>query len=106
MMHTFIGDLLIGGMTLSHVEGELESELHAIDSHDWILSGRIEFSSKDIEFLELGRQYRLELEDGRASQVVLSRLEPIDNEHFIGEFVPQDSGVREYTPSRVGVAPR
>jgi hypothetical protein len=98
-MHTFIGDLLIGGMTLSHVEGELESESHANNSHDWILSGRIGVSSKDIEFLELGRQYRLELEDGRASQVVLSRLEPVDEEHFVAEFEPKDLSDPEYSSS-------
>ena len=105
-MHTFIGDLLIGGMILPHVEGELESESHATNSHDWILSGRIEVSSKDIEFLELGRQYRLELEDGRASQVILSRLEPVDEEHFVAEFEPQDLSDREYSSASTGSVPR
>lgn len=88
-MHAFVGDLLIGGMKLSHIEGELETESPEEGTHDWLLAGRIELSSQDIPYLELGRQYRLELTDGRASQVVLSRLAPKDEAHFEAEFVPQ-----------------
>jgi hypothetical protein len=90
-MHDFEGDLLIGGMKLSHLCGELEMESHDDLSQDWFFSGRIKLPPEDREFLQLGRLYRLELADGRAGQVIISRLEPCDNEHVVAEFLPQNS---------------
>jgi len=43
----------------------------------------------DCECLQLGRRYRLELADGRAGQVIISRLEPADEQNFVAEFQPQ-----------------
>ena len=90
-MHDFEGDLLIGGMKLSHLSGELEMESLDDLSHDWYFAGRIKLLPEDRDFLQLGRLYRLELADGRCGQVMISRLEPIDNEHIVAEFLPQNS---------------
>ncbi len=87
-MHDFEGDLLIGGMKLSCVHGELETEIHDNGSQDWEFSGRIVLAPQEGEYLQLQRRYRLELADGRAGLVTLSKLEPTDNEHVVAEFVP------------------
>jgi hypothetical protein len=90
-MHEFEGNLLIGGMKLSHIHCELELE-HSHeeedrDDHDWDFAGRFLLTPDECRSLECKRRYRLELADGRAGQVVLSRLEPTDNAHVIAEFV-------------------
>lgn len=90
-MHDFEGDLLIGGMKLSQLRGELEMEALDELSQNWYFSGRIKLLPEDRDFLQLGRLYRLELADGRAGQVMISRLEPISNEHVVAEFLPQNS---------------
>lgn len=90
-MHAFEGDLLIGGLTLSHVHGELVREQPDDQSHDWILAGRLVLSPAETEYLELGRQYRLQLSDGRASQVMIAHMEADDQQHVVAEFIPQDA---------------
>ena len=92
-MREFEGDLLIGGMKLSHIHGELDMELHEDDAHEWSFSGRIVLTPKECEWLECKRRYRLELYDGRAGIVILSRLEPIDNEHYVAVFESLESPV-------------
>jgi hypothetical protein len=92
-MRAFEGDLLIGGMRLSHIHGELDMESHEDDVHDWSFSGRILLTPKERELLECKRRYRLELEDGRAGPVILYRLEPTDDEHFVAVFESHESPV-------------
>jgi hypothetical protein len=94
-MHEFEGDLLIGGMRLSHLHGELELEAHEDRALDWDFSGRIVFTPEECQCLECARRYRLVLADGRAGLVVLSRLEPLDDGHIVGEFLPQKRVAQE-----------
>jgi hypothetical protein len=88
IMHEFEGNLLIGGAKLSHIHGELELE-HEDEDHDWDFAGRILLHRHECENLECERRYLLVLDDGRSGRVVLSRLEPTDDEHMIAEFVSQ-----------------
>ena len=88
-MHEFEGNLLIGGMRLSHIHGELEMEDHEEDTLDWDFAGRIVLTAEECKSLECKRRYRLELADGRAGLVVLCSLEPKDDALVIAEFLPQ-----------------
>src|SRR5687768_6086776 len=74
-MHDFEGDLLIGGMRLKHLHGELEQEGPEAKNGEWLLAGRLDLSPEEQKLLELNRRYRLQLEDGRAGQVVISNIE-------------------------------
>lgn len=74
-MQFFHGDLLIGGATFRRLHGQLKLEEPSPDSTDWQLAGRLELTRRQVECLELNRQYRLELEDGRAGAVVVSRVD-------------------------------
>ena len=71
-MSEFHGRLLIGGMTLGNLFGTLEQE-----SPSQTCQGEILIDPSQNEYLESGRPYRLELEDGRAAQIVLTRVECI-----------------------------
>ena len=75
-MHEVDGDLLIGGARLKHVHIELEEELPQPGSQDWILAGHLHLSSEQTEQIQTDRPYRLQLEDGRAGQVVVCRITP------------------------------
>lgn len=68
------GSLLIGGMTLRNLFGTLESEpKETAQSAKWW--GELLIEPSQNEYLESGRPYRLELEDGRAGQVVVRCVE-------------------------------
>lgn len=82
------GDLLIGGMTLRRLPCEIQEELHTDASPDWRLRGKLVIDASDEPMLQVGRRYRLQLKDGRAGQVVLSRLAAEDNAHCVAEFQP------------------
>ncbi len=73
-MHEFQGDLLIGGQRLKCVHGELEQEQPLSDSKEWILAGHLHLTAEQSQLLETDRPYRLQLQDGRAGQVVVSRI--------------------------------
>jgi hypothetical protein len=75
-MHESHGELLIGGDTLHHVQVELEQEVREPEA--WLLSGRIRISPQQAEILELHRHYLLQLDDGRAGPIALTRMEPQD----------------------------
>jgi hypothetical protein len=90
-MHGFDGNLLIGGMKLEHLHGELEQELPDSESPEWFFAGRVVLAPSDGDLLQLGRRYRLELADGRAGQVFISRLEPDAEAHLVAEFQPENS---------------
>ena len=88
-MREFNGDLLIGGMRLPQVHGELEEEQRQDGARDWSLSGRLRLASEQGELLELNRQYRLQLEDGRAGQVYICRIERAHADELLAEFLPR-----------------
>jgi hypothetical protein len=85
-MREFEGDLLIGGITLRHIHGELEVEQPTRGSRDWQLSGRMNIEPQELTLLELGRPYRLELEDGHAGQVVVSHIDGVGAKQALVEF--------------------
>ena len=87
-MHEFQGDLLIGGMRLKQVHGELEEERHTRGSKEWSLSGHLHLSPDQLKHLELNREYRIQLEDGRAAQVVILRIEPDHDTEALADFAP------------------
>ena len=66
------GRLLIGGMVLRNLEGCLDDEKFDLES-EW--GGYLLVDPPQHECLETGRTYRLELDDGRAGQIEVSRLE-------------------------------
>ena len=87
-MHQFHGNLLIGGTTLKHLEGELERHEHLDDSQEWVLAGRLRVQPEQKEALQCGRQYRLELEDRTAGLVEVSQIADADDSVVI-EFHPR-----------------
>lgn len=83
-MQRFRGSLLIGGMALKDLEGEIEGEP---DEETGYWTGRFPLDRTEIHCLQLGRLYRLELDDGRAAQVVISRMEvPVGHVRLLVEF--------------------
>lgn len=87
-MHDFEGDLLIGGLRLQHLHGELQHEDPADENGDWQLAGRLSLCPDEQRLLELNRRYRLQLEDGRAGAVVISRIEANAPDRVVAEFQP------------------
>ncbi len=85
-MHEFSGDLLIGGARLKALHGELEDELHSAGSQDWQLGGHLRLSPHEWETMQLNRQYRLELNDGRAGQVIITDVVSRNVDEVIVEF--------------------
>ena len=75
-MHESHGELLIGGTRLHNVHVELEKE-EPLDGHgDWMLSGELHVTAAEAQELELERHYLLQLADGRAGPIVVTRVEP------------------------------
>jgi hypothetical protein len=87
-MQEFQGDLLIGGMRLRHIHGELEQEQPDGSAHEWMLTGHLHLSPEQSRQLETDRRYRLVLEDGRAATVVLSRITPEKPDELLVDFEP------------------
>ena len=86
-MHVFEGDLLIGGLALKKLHGELQQEEQVSNSHDWLLAGRMRLSSQQAEKLRLERRYLLMLSDGREGLVELTRLSLADGD-LLADFKP------------------
>jgi hypothetical protein len=88
-MHPFQrGELLIGGMALRQLQGELEQEEPARNSSAWLLSGRLRFSAQHGSQLELERQYLLRIDDGREGLVELTSLTSADGD-LLASFRPR-----------------
>jgi hypothetical protein len=85
-MLEFDGELLIGGIRLKHVHGELRDESPQPDSQEWKLAGRLHLPVEQTELLQLDRTYRLQLEDGRAGQVVVSSIVPESETEQLVDF--------------------
>lgn len=102
-MHEFQGDLLVGGARLRQLWIELEEELPQANSREWSLTGRMRLSPEQSLFLETDRAYRLVLADGRAGQIVFSRMSPHENRReLLAAFLPK-AGSR-HTMCAVAVA--
>lgn len=87
-MSGFEGDLLIGGMRLQNLQCELEEEWPEAQSDDWLLAGRLCLCADEQNLLELGRRYRLQLQDGRGAEVVISRIDSGESDRIVAEFKP------------------
>jgi hypothetical protein len=87
-MHEFQGDLLIGGMRLRQVHGELEEEQPKRGSREWKLSGHLHLSPEQLQLIEVNREYRIQLDDGRAAQIVISHLESENGDELLADFKP------------------
>ncbi|MSR57361.1 MAG: hypothetical protein EXS05_06790 [Planctomycetaceae bacterium] len=66
------GRLLIGGMTLNDLCGVVELKKDCACA-EWC--GHLLIAPAQNQHLEAGRRYRLELDDGRAGQVVVTSVE-------------------------------
>jgi hypothetical protein len=73
-MQTFEGDLLIGGGRIRRIHVDLEAQQPDGDSHEWVLAGHLHLTAEQCQFVETDRPYRLMLADGRAGQVIVSRI--------------------------------
>ena len=79
-MEQFHGALLIGGMSLRDLSGDIENEPDHV-------CGRFTLDRGEIYRLRVGEPYRLELDDGRAMQVVVSRMDvPVGHVRMLIEF--------------------
>jgi hypothetical protein len=90
-MHAFErGELLIGGLALRQLHGELDREEPALNSSAWLLYGKLRLSSQHGGQLELERQYLLRIDDGREGLVELTSLIPDDSEgDLLADFRPR-----------------
>jgi hypothetical protein len=87
------GELLIGGETLHRLMVELEKVDHEGEACDWLLSGRLHVSSEQAAGLELHRHYLLQLDDGRAGPIAVTRVEP-HNDKLLAIFRPDPRNPR------------
>jgi hypothetical protein len=90
-MHAFRhGELLIGGMALRHLQGELERMEPATNSTAWLLAGKLRLSSQHGGQLELERQYLLRIDDGREGLVELISLRSDESDgDLLADFRPR-----------------
>jgi hypothetical protein len=88
-MHAFErGELLIGGMALRQLHGELEREEPTRNSSAWLLSGKLRLAAQHGTQLELERQYLLRIDDGREGLVELTSLTDDDGD-LLADFRPR-----------------
>ncbi|HTQ39853.1 MAG TPA: hypothetical protein VMJ32_12565 [Pirellulales bacterium] len=93
-MHAFErGELLIGGLALRQLHGELDREEPALNSSAWLLSGKLRLSAQHGSQLELERQYLLRIDDGREGLVELTSLTPADGD-LEADFRPRSVAPR------------
>jgi hypothetical protein len=90
-MHAAEGDLLIGGDRIKHVHVDLEAEQPQAGSHEWVLTGHLHLTVEQSRLVETNRPYRLLLADGRAGQVIVSRIaaDSKPNE-LLADFLPKN----------------
>jgi hypothetical protein len=87
-MNKFLGDLCIGGLRLKHLDGELELNEPLDHSAEHLLGGRLSVPAEEKELLEVGRPYRLQIEEGPAGIVIVSRIEQTKDGDVVVEFEP------------------
>jgi hypothetical protein len=84
------GDLLLGGARIRHVQVELEAEQLEPGSADWVLAGHFRLTPEQSQLVETDRPYRLQLEDGRAGQVVVNRIAADGKpDELLANFLPK-----------------
>lgn len=89
-MHPAEGELLIGGDRIKHVHVDLEEEQPASDSCEWALAGHLHLTTEQSKLVETDRPYRLQLTDGRAGQVVVSRIAADGRpDELLADFAPR-----------------
>jgi hypothetical protein len=94
-VHESHGDLLIGGDRLKHVQVDLEDEQPQAGSRDWVLAGHLHLTAEQLKHVETDRPYRLELADGRAGQVVVSRIQADGQpNNLLADFQPRQLAQR------------
>jgi hypothetical protein len=93
-MPEFNGDLFIGGMRLEHLHGELATDQPLDGTADHLLAGTLEIHSTEQEQIELGRPYRLQIEDGPAGQVIVSRIDDQRDDTLVVAFEPSRGNAR------------
>jgi hypothetical protein len=72
--------LLIGGMALRQLQGEIDQEEPVTGSGTWLLSGKLHLATEHGNQLELERQYLLKIDDGREGLVELTNLSEADGD--------------------------
>lgn len=99
-MHEFQGDLLIGGARLRQLQVELEYETPEANSREWSLTGHLHLSPEQSLLLETDRAYRLQLADGRAGQVIFTRISPDENrQELLAAFLPKRQAPQVESPA-------
>lgn len=91
------GRLLIGGMTLKDIYGVVEL------SNDCACAGwcgHLLIDPAQNQHLESGRHYRLELDDGRAGKIVVTRVECPPGQHRLRVLF---DGVADLESPRVSI---
>ena len=89
-MHAAEGDLLIGGDRIKHVHVDLKDQQPQAGSHEWVLAGHLHLTVEQSRLVETNRPYRLLLSDGRAGQVILSRIAADSKpDELLADFQPK-----------------
>ena len=89
-MHEAEGDLLIGGDRIKRVHVDLEAEQQQVGSAEWTLAGHLHLTAEQSRLLETDRPYRLQLNDGRCGQVIVSRIAvDVDCKELLADFLPK-----------------
>ena len=96
-MQEFDGDLLLGGLRLKHLHGQLESDRPLADSSDHLLSGRLKIDPAQESLLECGRRYRLQIDAGPAGPVEVSRIDASHKDSLEVEFQPSPPSTSKTT---------
>jgi len=90
------GRLLIGGMTLKDLYGAVTLNSECPTSA-WC--GHLLVDPAHIEYLETGRSYRLEMDDGRSGQIVVSRVECLVGQRRVQVLFEGISTLKEARPA-------
>jgi hypothetical protein len=89
-MHEAEGDLLIGGDRLKHVHVDLEDEHPDGNSCEWVLAGHLHLTAEQSKLVETDRPYRLQLANGHAGQVIVSRIKADGKpDELLADFLPK-----------------
>ena len=83
-MHSFHGDLLIGGLAIKNLDGEIDGDETSSQQAAW--EGQFKVDPCQTEVLELGRQYLLILDDGRNREVMLTEIDEQADDAVVCRF--------------------
>ena len=94
-MQKFDAALLLGGARLKHVHGELETDQPLVGTDDHLLTGRLSVEPAQKALLEVGRRYRLAIDQGPSGPVVVSRIDDHDQQEVVLEFEPPTTDLQK-----------